>query len=442
MNRREFIKNVARAGVAVGFPTIIPASALGKDGAVAPSERITMASIGLGTQGTGNTKNFFSDKRVQIVALCDVNNTEGRQYYGYGNNETRGMRAARAQFGMDIPAFNDFREVLEQPGIDVVTTATPDHWHALVGLACVAKGKDVFGEKPLTRTIREGQVLRDSVMNSGCIWQTGSWQRSLPAFVRAAEIVRNGYLGQISRIKIGLPSNFKAETLSPEPVPEGFDWEMWQGPAPRSSFYNPRRTFTRWRGVTNYSAGKIADWGAHHLDIALWALGCDDSGPKEIVPTHIEWPKDGFSDQPMKFRVSLFYNNGVEIEISDMNRNGVEFFGSKGKLFVSRETIFSDPIGIAETRILPTEDRLFPIRHGDHFTAFIDSVLDRRIAVTDIDVAHRTNTGCLLAEIAYKLNRPIKWDIKNEKIIGDEQAARLCDRAYSAPWVLPAYPQQ
>ena len=415
MNRREFIKNVARAGVAVGFPTIIPASALGKDGAVAPSERITMASIGLGTQGTANTKNFFSDKRVQIVALCDVNNTEGRQYYGYGNNETRGMRAARAQFGMDIPAFNDFREVLEQPGIDVVTTATPDHWHALVGLACVAKGKDVFGEKPLTRTIREGQVLRDSVMNSGCIWQTGSWQRSLPAFVRAAEIVRNGYLGQISRIKIGLPSNFKAETLSPEPVPEGFDWEMWQGPAPRSSFYNPRRTFTRWRGVTNYSAGKIADWGAHHLDIALWALGCDDSGPKEIVPTHIEWPKDGFSDQPMKFRVSLFYNNGVEIE-----------------------TIFSDPIGIAETRILPTEDRLFPIRHGDHFTAFIDSVLDRRIAVTDIDVAHRTNTGCLLAEIAYKLNRLIKWDIKNEKIIGDEQAARLCDRAYSAPWVLPA----
>lgn len=190
--------------------------------------------------------------------------------------------------------------------------------------------------------------------------------------------------------------------------------------------------------MTNYSAGKIADWGAHHLDIALWALGCDDSGPKEIVPTHIEWPKDGFSDQPMKFRVSLFYNNGVEIEISDMNRNGVEFFGSKGKLFVSRETIFSDPIGIAETRILPTEDRLFPIRHGDHFTAFIDSVLDRRIAVTDIDVAHRTNTGCLLAEIAYKLNRPIKWDIKNEKIIGDEQAARLCDRAYSAPWVLPA----
>ena len=177
---------------------------------------------------------------------------------------------------------------------------------------------------------------------------------------------------------------------------------MWQGPA-QPSYFNQRKTFTRWRGVTNYSAGKIADWGAHHLDIAHWALGFDDTGASEIVPELVQWPKNGFSDQPLKFRVVMYYPNGVEIEISDMNRNGVEFFGTKGKLFVSRETLYSDPIGIAETRILPTESRLFPIRNGNHFTAFIDSVLDRRAAVTDIGIAHRTNTGCLLAEIALSL---------------------------------------
>lgn len=437
MKRRDFIKTIASASAAIGLPTIIPASALGKGGAVAPSERVTMGSIGLGTQGTANTQNFFGDKRVQIVGLCDVNNTEGPQYYGYGNNETKGLRNARKLFGMDIPTYDDFRELLARKDVDVVMTALPDHWHAIVGIACVNAGKDVFGEKPLTRTIREGKVLRDTVLNSGRIWQTGSWQRSLPDFVRAAEIVRNGYLGRISRIKIGLPSNFKAEVLSPVPVPKGMNWEMWQGPA-QPSYFNQCKTFTRWRGVTNYSAGKIADWGAHHLDIAHWALGFDDTGASEIVPELVQWPKNGFSDQPLKFRVVMYYPNGVEIEISDMNRNGVEFFGTKGKLFVSRETLYSDPIGIAETRILPTESRLFPIRNGNHFTAFIDSVLDRRAAVTDIGIAHRTNTGCLLAEIAYRLNRPIKWDAKKEEIVGDDEAARMCDRAYSAPWQLQA----
>ena len=422
MKRRDFIKTIASASAAIGLPTIIPASALGKGGAVAPSERVTMGSIGLGTQGTANTQNFFGDKRVQIVGLCDVNNTEGPQYYGYGNNETKGLRNARKLFGMDIPTYDDFRELLARKDVDVVMTALPDHWHAIVGIACVNAGKDVFGEKPLTRTIREGKVLRDTVLNSGRIWQTGSWQRSLPDFVRAAEIVRNGYLGRISRIKIGLPSNFKAEVLPPVPVPKGMNWEMWQGPA-QPSYFNPRKTFTRWRGVTNYSAGKIADWGAHHLDIAHWALGFDDTGASEIVPELVQWPKNGFSDQPLKFRVVMYYPNSVEIEISDMNRNGVEFFGTKGKLFVSRETLYSDPIGIAETRILPTESRLFPIRSG---------------AVTDIGVAHRTNTGCLLAEIAYRLNRPIKWDAKKEEIVGDDEAARMCDRAYSAPWQLQA----
>ncbi len=437
MNRRDFVKNMAMVGAAVGFPTIVPSSALGKDGAVAPSERVTMGVIGLGTQGINNTRNFSGDKRVQLVALCDVNNTEGKQYYGYKNNGTNGLREARKLFGKDIPCYNDFRDVLARKDVDVISTATPDHWHAIIGIACAKAGKDTWGEKPLTRTIREGKVLRDIVATSGIIWQTGSWQRSVSEFVHAAEIIRNGYLGDVKRVKIGLPSNFTAEVLKPVPVPKGLDFEMWQGPALRS-FYHPHKTFTRWRGICNYSAGKIADWGAHHLDIAHWALNLDETGPVEIVPEFVQWQKDGFSDQPSKFKVRLYYKGGLEIEISDMNENGVEFFGSKGKLFVGRGIIHSDPVDISGRVILPSEDRLFPIRHRNHFTAFIDSVLDRRAAVTDINIAHNTNTGCLLAEIAYRLNRPIKWNPEKEEIVGDELAARLCDRAYTAPWQLQA----
>lgn len=433
MKRREFVSNMVKGMAAVGFPTIIPASAIGRDGKVAPSNRVTMASIGLGTQGTSNTRNFVSDPRVQLVALCDVNNSKGKQYYGYQNNETKGLQYALTLF-KGVDTYNDFREVLARPDIDAITTATPDHWHAVIAQSCVAAGKDVFGEKPLTRTIREGKALRDMVLNSGCIWQTGSWQRSLPNFVQAVEIVRNGILGDVKHVKIGLPGNFKAEVLDAQPVPEGMDWEMWQGPAPHTSSYNPRKVFTRWRGVSDYSAGKIADWGAHHLDITHWALGFDKTGPLEIIPSHVEMPKDGFSDQPLKFTLEFHYKGGVVVEMSDGFKNGVEFFGTKGKMFVTRGNIYGDPVDVVR-RIAPRQERVYPIRNF-HFSAFIDSVLDRRKAVTDIDIAHRTNTGCLLGEIAYRVNRPIKWNPETEQIEGDEAAARLCDRAYTAPWQL------
>ena len=435
MKRREFVSKLAKGSALLGFPTLIPASALGRDGHVAANSRIAMASIGLGTQGTSNTSNFASDPRVQIVALCDVNNAseENSCYYGYQNNVTRGLQSALKRF-KGAEAYTDFREVIARGDIDAVTTATPDHWHAVIAQACVAAGKDVFGEKPLTRTMREGIALRDMVLNSGCVWQTGSWQRSLPNFVQAVELVRNGALGKISNVKIGLPGNFKAEVLRPEPVPEGMDWEMWQGPAPHTSNYNPRKTFTRWRGISDYSAGKIADWGAHHLDITHWALGLDNTGPVEIVPRKIVMPVEGFSDQPLEFTLEFHYRGGLVVEMSDRFRNGVEFFGTKGKMFVTRGNIYGEPMELVR-RIWPREERVYPIRNF-HFGAFIDSVIDRRKAVTDIDVAHRTNTGCLLGEIAYRLNRPIRWDPEREVIVGDEAAARLCDRAYTAPWQL------
>jgi len=439
MNRREFISNAARAAAAVGFPAIIPATALGKGGRPAPSERVCLGAIGLGTQGTYDAKMLAADPRVQIVALCDVNNSEGTQFYGYQNNRTFGLRNARKIFGMDIPCYNDYREVLARGDVDAVMAALPDHWHAIVAIDAVRAGKDIYGEKPITRTIEEGIVLRDAVFSSGCIWQTGSVRRSQPYIVRLADTVRSGALGKIRRVQIGVVPNFSAETLAPAPVPAGFDWDMWQGPAPLSSYYHPNKTFTRWRGIRNYCAGKIADWGAHFLDFAHLAIECDNTGPLEIVPGKTEWAMDGFSDQPMKYSVTYHYANGVEVEISDENTLGVEFFGDKGSVLFADGTLSASNAKHVDARLFAADRKSYPIRgNSNHFSAFVDSVLDRRRTASDIEIPHRTNTACLLGEIAYSVGRPIRWDPDAERIIGDPHAARLCSRAYRAPYTLKA----
>lgn len=439
MNRRKFVKDIAKAAAALGFPAIIPASALGGNGSVAANSRVNVAAIGLGTQGTLNTRVLASDPRVNLAALCDVNNTVGKQYYGYNNSNTFGLQNAKKLFGKDIPCYNDYREVLARKDIDAVMIALPDHWHAVAAMDAVAAGKDVYGEKPLTRTIEEGKILRDAVLNSGCVWQTGSVRRSQPYVLQIADTIRSGALGKIKRIQIGLPKNFDAEVLSPQPVPAGFDWDLWQGPAPLSEYYHPNKTFTRWRGISNYSAGKISDWGAHFLDLSHLAINCDESGPLEIVPDDVEWASDGFSDQPMNYRVTFHYANGTEIEMSNMNELGVEFFGEKGSVFFMDRTLRASRAKFVDTRIFPSQREVYPVRgKGNHFFGFIDSVIDRRRTSSDIKIPHRTNTACLLGEIAYKLNRPIKWNPQTEEIVGDAQAKRFCSRIYRAPYQLKA----
>ncbi len=436
MKRRDFLKNIAKAGVLAGFPTIIPASALGKDGAVAPSNRVTLGLIGCGGMGISNGKNFRADKRVQMAALCDVNFAEVNQYT-YKHNSRSGMPEAKDIFG-DLPAYNDYRELLARKDIDIVCNSTPDHWHAIIGIDAVRAGKDVYGEKPLTRTIDEGKRLRDIVVNSGRVWQTGSWQRSLPNFIHAAELVRNGAIGEIKHIKIGLPGNESVADLPEEKVPEGFDWERWQGPAPLTS-YHPYKAFTTWRFISDYSCGKIGDWGAHHLDIAHWAMGLDETGPLEIIPTEVKWPTTGFYDQPTLFKIEYHYKGGLVIEMSNTFKNGVEFFGKDGVIFVSRGALASTPYTVAE-KILPRTSettRLYPVK-GDvtHIGMFIDSVLDRRVTSTDIKIAHRSNSVCMLGEIAYRLGRPFKWNPEKETIENDPKAAAYCSRAYRAPYQL------
>ncbi len=433
MKRRDFIKGI---GAALALPTIIPASALGKNGFIAPSNRVVLGSIGLGGMGSSNTNNFTSDKRVQLVALCDPCDIDNR--YSYSHNQTSGaVHYKESRKLTDLTIYKDFRELLARKDIDAITTATPDHWHAIIGIACANAGKDVYGEKPLTRTIEEGRMLVNAVKRNGIIWQTGSWQRSNYEFLQTTELVRSGAIGKVKLVKIGLPKNERVKPMAPEPVPSTLDWEMWQGPAARTDFHH-YKAFTTWRFFSEYSAGKIADWGAHHLDIAQWAMQYNLEGPKTIEPLEVDWPTDGFYDLPSHFKVRFTYERGEVVEMSDDNVAGLEIIGEKGTIYADRGRVATKPLSIVDTKI-PYTGKVYgteAANQSKHYKAFIDSVLDRRATVTDIENAHRTNTGCLLGEIAYTVGRKITWDWKTEKILNDPQAQRLCSRAYHGNWQL------
>lgn len=431
MYRRTFLKRVASASTLLGFPTIIPSSVLGRNGLIPPSEKVVFGSIGLGLQGVGNTSLLIRHPRVQLVALCDVSRRS--PYHGYEHDQLKGLEPAAEQLGGKYDLYEDFRELLARDDIDAITTATPDHWHAYIGIAAVRAGKDVYAEKPLTRTIAEGIRLRDEVSRHGRIWQTGSWQRSRGEFQRAAEMVANGFIGKVSEVHIGVPPNEAIEPLASQPVPEGFNWDRWLGPAPYAP-YHPYRTFTTWRFVSDYSAGKIADWGAHHIDAAHWALGYNLSGPVEVVVDEVAWPTDGFFDQPTLFSLTYTYPNGERIKVSDQYRKGIEFIGEDDRrIFVTRGHIESTPASLLREPI-PLDGKRVYAFDGDHTGDFVDAIYNRSRTAADIEIAHRTNTACLLGEIAYRTGRKIRWDVQSESIIEDEEAARLTRRAHRAPW--------
>lgn len=434
MKRKDFLKGL---GAAVFFPTIIPASALGKNGFVAPSNRIQMGSIGLGGMGSGNSKNFLGHKEVQMVALCDPCMRSNQ--YGYGHRDTKGAEVFKEVHKLnDAKIYTDFRELIARGDIDAVATATPDHWHALIGIACANAGIDVYGEKPLTRTVEEGRRLSDAVRRNGIIWQTGSWQRFGRDFIHAAELIRNGAIGKVKHVSIRLPANNEIKPLSPEPVPSNLDWEMWLGPAAYAD-YHPFRAFTTWRFFSDYSAGKIADWGAHHLDITQWALGYDFQGAKTIEPLETKWQNDGFYDLPTVFNVRFTYERGEVVDMTCRKdaEEGIVFTGENGTIWIDRGRFASDPITLVNEKIPVDGVRLNGREYtGDHIRNFLWSVRNRKATATDIETAHRTNTGCLLGEIAYMTGRKITWDWKTETIIGDSQASRLLTRSYRGDWKL------
>jgi predicted dehydrogenase len=429
VNRRGFLKTAAGAAAgAIAIPYIVPSSVFGADGGVVPSNKLHVGMIGVGGQGTWDMRGFLDRPEALVVAVCDVDEKHQRAAKTeadnkYGNN--------------DIKMYNDFRDVIARSDIDIVATATPDHWHSIPAIMAAQAGKDIYGQKPLARTVKEGRAICDAVKRYGRIWQTGSWQRSVANFRRACELVRNGRIGKVHTVEVGLPTGGMRGNETIKPVPAGIDWEMWLGPAP----WVPFRGILHWdwRWITDYSGGQLTDWAGHHIDIAHWALDLERTGPVEVEAKGT-FPKDGIFNVPYEYKIKTKYANGLTMIIANDRQlprgMGTCWYGEDGKwVHVTRdEPVHANPKSIVDEVIGPNEIHLYESK--DHTQNFLDCVKNRRETITPAEVAHRSLTPALLGEISMHVGRKLKWDPDKEEIIGDEEASRMLSRPMRSPWHL------
>ncbi|MBM4047664.1 MAG: Gfo/Idh/MocA family oxidoreductase [Planctomycetes bacterium] len=423
ISRRQFLKGATAVGAGVlGFPHVVPASALGADGQVAPSNRVAMGFIGLGGRGTGGMRTFMGRKEAQAVAVCDVV-TERRE-------------KARNTAGLPPEAaYNDFRELLARDDIDAVQIATPDHWHALMSIAAAKAGKHIYCEKPLSNTIAEGRAIVDAVQRYGVVFQHGTQLRSLRATRFACELVRNGRIGRLHTITIGSPKGQATAVHPPEPVPEGMDWDLWLGPAPYAPYSRYRAPGTGWYFISDYSkAGWIAGFAVHDVDLAHWGMDTELTGPVEIEGRAV-FPSDGLYDTALTFDIEFRYANGLKIVLTDTGKNphGVRFEGTDGWVF-TRHDIDAQPKSLLKEVIGTNEVRLY--ESSLHEQNFLDCIKTRAKTICPVEVAHRSTSAPLLGGIAVKLGRKLRWDPVAERFLGDPEADRLLSYAMRPPWHL------
>jgi predicted dehydrogenase len=432
-SRRDFLKTASAAAIgAAGLPLFIPASALGRSGAVAPSNRIVIGCIGVGGMGTGNMNSFLGKPEAQIVAVCDVD----------AKHRADARETVEKKTGKKgVAEYNDFRALLARKDLDAVSIATPDHWHALIAVAAAQKGLDIYGEKPLGYTIAEGRAIVNAVDRYGVVWQTGSWQRSVRNFRHACELVRNGRIGKVHTVRVGLPAGYSVAEQGgayPTAVPAGFDYDMWLGPAPRAP-YCPNRCHWNFRWISDYSGGQLTDWAGHHCDIAQWGMGTELTSPVEIEGVG-EFPKakDGLFDTAKSYRFVCTYAEGFTMIVADQNQQprgmGVQFEGTEGWIWVDREGFDASPRTLLTSVIGPDEIHLY--RSDDHHQNFLDCVRTRAETVTPARVAHRSIMIGHLGLIAMKLGRKMRWDPVAERFPDDPEADRLLSRPMRSPWHL------
>ena len=436
LSRRNFLRASAAAGVGLAFPAIVPSSVFG---AAAPSERITVGCIGVGRMGLDDLKEALGFKQVQVVAVCDLDahrakNAQTTVESRYAGQSTDGTYTGCAVYG-------DFRELLARKDIDAVQIATPDHWHALPAIEAARSGKDIFLQKPLTLTIREGRVLSDTVRRFGRIFQVGSQQRSEKNFRFACELVRNGRVGKLQRVLVGFGTDPGCSPQPAMPVPEWLNYDMWLGPAPQAEYteqrVHPQQGYDRpgWLRISDYGAGMITGWGSHHLDIAQWAMGAEYTGPIEIQG-EAEFPKDGLWDVHGPFRIEYTYASGVKVICADeqKTKSGLVFEGTDGWVYVTRGRIDAEPKSLLQETIGPGETKLYV--SNNHKGNFYECVKSRAETIAPAEVGHRSCTVCLLGDIAMRLGRKLRWDPAQEQFIDDAQANRMLSRPMRAPWNL------
>ncbi|MEM7790126.1 MAG: Gfo/Idh/MocA family oxidoreductase [Verrucomicrobiota bacterium] len=422
--RRTFIKRSAAStcGLALTFPSILKSETLGNSSRDAANSRVGIGFIGTGLIATQrHLKNFGANKTVQPIVVCDVKSEQIAE----------AQRVLQKKKHANVPGTQDYKEVLANPDVDAVVIATPDHWHVAIAIEAMQMGKDVYVEKPMSLTIEEGKALVAAEAKYQKIVQVGSQQRSTVYFRMAANLVRNGKIGELKEIDCRLGSfPWPPDQEEYSPVPDGFDYDRWLGPTPFYEYSNHRVLGDYsggWRCYWDYGARKNGDWGAHHYDIVQWALGRDDTGPVEFIPAG----HDGVPHHSYRYADGLTVWRDREPDAEHM----IRFVGTEGEIRVSRDSIQTSTEELRRFRPGPNDITVYESKN--HTKNFVSSVKNRKPTICPATIGHRSATICHLASIAERLKRPIKWDPEAEQILDDAEAASMQDRPRRAGYELP-----
>jgi predicted dehydrogenase len=453
-SRRDFMKNSAQVGAltglsSIGFPTIVPAHVLGKE---APSNKINIGAIGVGRISRDHDMaETLKYDHARIVAVCDVDSKrleEGKKYV----NDYYTKKTGQPYDGVKM--YGTHEELLMNKDIDAVLISTPDHSHAYLGIHAVEAGKDVYLQKPASLTIAEGRALSNAVHRTGRILQIGSQQRSSSQFRYAAELVRNGRIGQLKEVMIGLPSDPSGEIEPEMPIPKTLNYDAWLGSTPYVYYtekrVHPQSGYDRpgWLRCEQFGAGMITGWGTHHVDSAHWGMDTEYTGPVEVW-AKAEFPKSGLWDVHGSFTSHGIYANGVKMTISTELPNGIKYIGTEGWIFVTRGAYKASPneptvpnqkaLSASDPRIIesvigPNEINLY--RSNEHHGNWLECIQTRKQPITPVEVGHRACSTCLVHHMAMKLGRKLKWDPLNEKFINDDEANGLLNRPHRYPYLI------
>ncbi len=434
MTRRNFLK---AAGVTLAAPAILPPRLMSQ---TPPSDTMLLGVIGTGRQGQGDMQELIYrglETGARVVAVCDIDahRVEDAQWLA--------EKIYSAEIGKGnykgIDTYRDFRELLARADIDGVLIVSPDFWHALHGIAAARAGKDIYLEKPLTYSIAEGRRLVEAVRKNKRILQVGSQQRSSIYFRLACEAARNQRIGKLQTIRVWLPEDQGAGDPTEMPVPKNLDYDFWLGPTPPAPFsqdrVHPQMDYSRpgWLQIEGYCRGMITGWGSHMNDIAQWGNGSDDTGPVECE-AKAEFPDRGLFDVHTTFQAEALYANGVRLIMETGDPAGVRFEGDRGWVFVQRgEVTASDPAVLKQE---PGEGEILLFRSGNHMKNFLECMRSRQDPVAPVEVGHRSNTICVLAHIAMKLGRKLRWDPQAELFLGDDEANTWLDYPHRKPWTV------
>lgn len=457
LGRRDFLKI---AGATAALPSVLTAQAKGQasKSSTPANNRINIGVIGMGWQGPANTMAFLALEDCQVVAACDVDR----------NHLQAAVKLINDTYGTeDCKGYHDYRELLANPEIDAVMIAVPDHWHELVATEAARRKKDIYSEKPLAHTIAEQQCIVRAVKENNVVWQMGSWQRSSPIFHKAAEIVRNGLIGTVTHVEVGLPgenSNYdhireetaaklaaaglkgeleqivpgtKAWDLLVSAPPAELDYDTWVGPA-RMEPYIKARSHKCWRLNYNTGGGKLLDWIGHHGDIAHWGLGFDNTGPLEVEGGGELPPANAVWNTAQHYRFELKYPGDVTMTVAggypDI-KMGTKWIGTEGWVWVDRNGFDVSNPAWKRGKYLPRELRKVKLYSSEnHHQNFLDCIKTRQLTVTPVEVGHHSTIPGHLCVISMLTGRKIRWDAKEEKILGDAEASKLTTREYRAPW--------